>query len=148
MFKNVCVNVPEKISVTKHQCVRHSTPLSFCLWYSPLKDSWSIPWSSYKKLAWEKLQPISTHIHSIPFRRSNWLNYQAMSTTCNQSQLCKATLISSFCPVSDFILAITFVSRHVYFNQTFNLCFCFFSYILLSHIECIFIDLHFSIFIV
>ena len=72
MFKNVCVNVPEKISITKHQCVRHSTPLGFCLWYSPLKDSWRIPWSSYKKLAWEKLQPISTYIHSIPFRCSDW----------------------------------------------------------------------------
>ena len=34
--------------------------------------------------------------HWIPFRRSNRLSYQAMSSTCTQSHLCTATPISSF----------------------------------------------------
>ena len=64
------------------------------------------------------------HDHWIPFRRSNRLSYQAMSSTHTQSQLCTATLISSFaqCPISfrllpssvaTFILTEIFLSNHV-----------------------------------
>ena len=45
------------------------------------------------------LSRIWTHDHWIPwipFRRSIWLSYQAMSSTRTQSQLCTATPISSF----------------------------------------------------
>ena len=37
-----------------------------------------------------------THDHWIPFRRSNRLSYQTMSSTRTQSQLCTAAPISSF----------------------------------------------------
>ena len=37
-----------------------------------------------------------------PFRSSNRLSYQAMSSTRTQSQLCTATPISSRCPVFTF----------------------------------------------
>ena len=52
---------------------------------------------------------------SIPFRRSNRLSYRAMGSTSTQSQLCK---YSNFivCSMFDFISAIAFVSRRVYFN--------------------------------
>ena len=48
------------------------------------------------------LSGIWTHDHWIPFRRSNWLSYQAMSSTRSQSQLCTATPISSLCSVFTF----------------------------------------------
>ena len=44
------------------------------------------------------------------------LSYQAMSSSHTQSQLCTATLISSLVHSLDYISAILFVSRHVYFN--------------------------------
>ena len=42
----------------------------------------------------------------MPFRRSNRLSYQTMSSTRTQSQLCIATPISSFaqCPISSGLL--------------------------------------------
>ena len=40
-------------------------------------------------------------------------SYQAMSSTCTQSQLFTVIPISSFCSVLDFISAIAFVSCHV-----------------------------------
>ena len=36
----------------------------------------------------------------------------------NLTQLCTATPISSFAQCSDFMLAVAFVSRHVYFNRS------------------------------
>ena len=57
------------------------------------------------------------HNHWILFRRSNQLSYQAMSSTCTQSQLCITTTISSISSLSDFISAFAFVSSHVYFNR-------------------------------
>ena len=45
---------------------------------------------------------IWTHHHWIPFRRSNRPNYQAMSPTRTESQLCTATPISSLCSVFTF----------------------------------------------
>ena len=59
-------------------------------WYSLLKD-----WSSLKKLAWVGFE-LWISDHGIPFRRSNWLSYQAKSSTSTQSQPCTATQISSF----------------------------------------------------
>ena len=38
----------------------------------------------------------------IPFRRSNRMSHQAMSSTCTQSQLCTATPFSSLCSVFTF----------------------------------------------
>ena len=38
---------------------------------------------------------IWTHVHWIPFRRSNQLSYQTVSSARTQSQLCRATSISS-----------------------------------------------------
>ena len=78
---------------------------------------WRILWSSYRKLAWVGQWEIWTFDHWIPFKRSNRLSYQAMTSTHTQSQLSSATSISSICSVSDFILAFAFVSCHVYFNQ-------------------------------
>ena len=50
---------------------------------------------------------IWTHDHWIPFRRSNRLSYEAMSSTRTQSQLCTAIPISSFvqCQVSHQLLS-------------------------------------------
>ena len=56
-------------------------------------------------------------LNTLPFRRSNRLSYQAMRSTRTQSQLCRATPISSYCSVFTFRLAIAFVSRHICFNQ-------------------------------
>ena len=49
-------------------------------------ESWH---SSYRK------SEIWTHDHWIPFRRYNRLSHQIMSSTPTQSQLCRATSISS-----------------------------------------------------
>ena len=51
--------------------------------------------------------------------RNNLLSYEAMSSARTKSQLCTATSISSFDQCSHFILAIAFVSRHVYVDQNF-----------------------------
>ena len=45
--------------------------------------------------SWPKWD-IWTHDHWILFRCSNWLSYQAISSTHTQNQLCTATPISSF----------------------------------------------------
>ena len=47
-----------------------------------------------------------THDHWIPFRFSNQLSYQALSSTRTQSQLCTATSVSLFvqCPISFHLL--------------------------------------------
>ena len=78
---------------------------------------WRILWSSYRKVAWVGEWEIWTLDHWIPFKRSNRLSYQAMSSTRTQGQLSSATSVSSICSVSDFISAFAFVSRHVYFNR-------------------------------
>ena len=80
---------------------------------------------------------IWTHDHWIPFRRSNRLSYQAMSSTRTQNQLSTATPISSFvqCPISFRLFA--FVSRHVYLIEVFcrlsnifiYICICIYIYI-------------------
>ena len=67
---------------------------------------------TYKKFAWVELK------HWIPYRRSNRLSYQVMSSTRSQGQLCTATPISSLCSVSRFILVLAFVSRHIYFKRS------------------------------
>ena len=46
-----------------------------------------------------------------------WLSCQVMRSTRTQSQLCTASPIVSFAQCSDFISAIAFVSRHIYYNQ-------------------------------
>ena len=54
-------------------------------------------------ITWSRNDPyIYTHDHWNPFRRSNRLSYQTMSSTCTQSQLCAATPVSPFvqCPTS------------------------------------------------
>ena len=42
-------------------------------------------------VAVESWPGIGSHNHRIPFRCSNQLSYLAMSSTCTQSQHCKAT---------------------------------------------------------
>ena len=57
---------------------------------------WRIFRNNYRKLAWVRFEPW-TQDHWIPFRCSNRLSYQAMSSTLTQSQLCTVTPISSVC---------------------------------------------------
>ena len=61
--------------------------------------SYRILWSRYRKVG---LNGIWAQVHWIPFRRSNRLSYQALSSTHFHSQLCTATTISSFlqCQIS------------------------------------------------
>ena len=50
------------------------------------------------------LEWVWTHDHWIPFRRSNRLSYQTMSSTRTQSQLCTAAPISSLYSMFTFRL--------------------------------------------
>ena len=43
--------------------------------------------------SWPDWDGTWTHNHWIPFRRSNQLSCQAMSSSCSQRQLCTATPI-------------------------------------------------------
>ena len=75
---------------------------------------WRILRSSYRKLAWVGFQPM---VCWILFTRSKQLSYQAMSSTSSQSQLCKATPVSSFCSVFAFDFDHDFISGHVCLKQ-------------------------------
>ena len=61
---------------------------------------WEIFRSSFRKLAWVWFEP--TTVLWIPFKRCNRLSYQAMGSSHSQSQLWRATRISSLCSVLTF----------------------------------------------
>ena len=66
--------------------------MNWYMWYSPQKY--------FLKYLWKvRLSAVWAYDHWIPFRRYNWLTYQAMISTRSQSQLCTATPISSHCSV-------------------------------------------------
>ena len=110
ILKDVAV-MKSDIFLKNLPCTYYTFQPFSCLWFSPLSNlwrkyiygihHWRILWSCYRKLVYV-LSGISTHDHWIPFRSSNQLNYQAISSTRTQSQLCTATTISSFlqCQVS------------------------------------------------
>ena len=75
-------------------------------WYSPTKDF-------QKQLQKVGLSANSTHDHRIPFRRSNWQNYQAMNSTHNQSQLFTANPISYLCFIQ--------FNANIYANKVLNI---------------------------
>ena len=86
-------------------------------WYIGIHH-WRAFRNSYRKLAWVGFEP---HNYWILFRCSNWLSYQAMSSTCSQSQLCTATPISQFhvfVQCSCFISIFAIVSHHICFKQS------------------------------
>ena len=79
--------------------------------YSPLKDFYM----QLKKSAWMRFKPTITYF-SLDVLKS--LSYHTISLT--QSQLYRATLISSLVQCSNFISAIAFVCLHICRNQNFR----------------------------
>ena len=101
---NICQNNFCNTIYTKHIYTM------YILWYSTLKDFWS----SYRKLAWVRFEPMTTEFRSDALTDWAIRPWVQLTLRANFVQLLQFHL---FVQCSHLISAIAFVSRHICFKR-------------------------------